>query len=223
MTDFTPNYPLYYQPLNNITPNDKLINEAAKTPEQYQPQIQLNQNYNSSGINATYKSPFFSTLCFIVIFIFLFATGFGSIMIVGAVKGEYKMMLAGLIVSFILYLSIFLAGSLINVNSIITIESSLGTVKIIRRKICCCFNRRYTININEIRLVIVQTDNRMTYKSGKNTINCFEIIFQLNNGREIKGCSGAIDENGEARKAFLTIRNALPSSIPFTGDLAYVD
>ena len=144
-------------------------------------------------------------------------------MIVGAVKGEYKMMLAGLIVSLILYLSIFLAGSLINVNSIITIESSLGTVKIIRRKICCCFNRRYTININEIRLVIVQTDNRMTYKSGKNTINCFEIIFQLNNGREIKGCSGAIDENGEARKAFLTIRNALPSSIPFTGDLAYVD
>ena len=223
MTDFTPNYPLYYQPLNNITPNDKLINEAAKTPEQYQPQIQLNQNYNSSGINATYKSPFFSTLCFIVIFIFLFATAFGSIMIVGAVKGEYKMMLAGLIVSLILYLSIFLAGSLINVNSIITIESSLGTVKIIRRKICCCFNRRYTININEIRLVIVQTDNRMTYKSGKNTINCFEIIFQLNNGREIKGCSGAIDENGEARKAFLTIRNALPSSIPFTGDLAYVD
>ena len=144
-------------------------------------------------------------------------------MIVGAVQREYKMMLAGLIVSFILYLSIFLVGSLINVNSIITIESSLGIVKIIRRKIFCCFNRRYTININEIRHIIVQTDSRMSYQSGKTTYKSFEIIFQLNNGREIKGCSGAIDKNGEARKAFLTIRNALPNSIPFTGDLANVD
>ena len=64
MTDFTPNYPQYYQPLNNITPYDKSINEAAKTPEQYQPQFQLNQNYNSSGINATYKSPFFQVSAF---------------------------------------------------------------------------------------------------------------------------------------------------------------
>lgn len=223
MTDFTPGYPQYYQSLNNITPYDKSINEDKNTPEQYLSQIQLNQNYNSSGINVTYKSPFFSGICFLVFCLFLFATGFGSIMIVGAVQSEYRMMLAGLIVSFILFLIIFLVGTLINVNSIITIESSLGTVKIIRRKICCCFNRRYTININEIRQVIVQTDSKMNYQSGNTKYNSFEIIFQLNNGREIKGCSGAIDENGEARKAFLTIRNALPNSIPFIGDLAYVD
>jgi len=223
MADFTPSYPQYYQPLNNITQNDKSINEATNIPQQYQPQIPLNQNYNSPGINATYKSPYFSTICFMIIFIFLFASGFGVVMIVGTIKGEYKMMLAGLIVSFILFLCIFLAGSLINVNSIITIESSLGTVKIIRRKICCCFNKRYNININEIRLVIVQTDNKMSYQSGKTTYKSFEIVFKLNNGKEIKACTGAINENGEARKAFLTIRNALPSSIPFTGDLAYVD
>ena len=223
MTDCTPGYDQYSQPLNYITPYDKSINETSNTPEQYKPTAQYNQNYNSSGINATYKSPFFSGICFAFVILFIMANVFGSIMIVGAIQADYKMMSAGLIISFILYLVIILVGTLIYVKSIITIECSLGTVKIIRRKICCCFNRKYTININEIKQVVVQIDSRMNYNSDNQTYNSFEVIFQLINGREIKGCSGVIDKDGEARKAFLTIRNSLPNSIPFTGNLAIVD
>ena len=81
-----------------------------------------------------------------------------------------------------------------------------------------CF-RRTKLQINDIQQVIVQIGDSTSYKINGIPYNAFEIIFKLNNGREVTGCSGVIDKDGESRKAYDIIRNTLSQNIKFGGNL----
>ena len=76
------------------------------------------------------------------------------------------------------------------------------------------------MKINDLQQVIAQTDNSCFHCS-KGGRKSFKVIFRLSNGIEVEGCSGIKNEGDEGRRAFLIIRNALPSRIIFDGNLAY--
>ena len=119
------------------------------------------------------------------------------------------------LIPFLFTLIAIILGSCTNVYSIINIESSSATVIIRRKKMCCCFNRKHIININSIREVIVQNDGHTSYEINGVHYNAFEVIFILNDGRKIVGCSGVINKEGELRNAYNILRDALPKNIPF--------
>ena len=197
----------YEKPLNNNTP---LNNE-----EQCPPPIQVKQDYNSSIRNATYESPFEYIICILVVMFFIIGTFITIIIIlIGIANNSIEFALFALIPFLFTFIAIIL-GSCINVYSIINIESSSGTVIIRRKRMCCCFNRKHVININSIKEVIVQTDGHTSYEINGVHYDAFEVIFILNDGREIVGCSGAINKDGELSQAYNILRNALPKNIPF--------
>ena len=86
---------------------------------------------------------------------------------------------------------------------------------------CFCFSKQEVVQIKDLQQVIVQTDITTRYKKYRGRYYSFKVIFRLSDGREVKGCSEIIDKNGEGRRAFRIIRNALPSRIVFGGNLAY--
>jgi hypothetical protein len=112
-------------------------------------------------------------------------------------------------------------GSCSSMNFIIEIDNSVGTIFIRSKKIFFCFNKSNVININEVRQVVVKIDPTTNYEINGVHYNAFEVIFQLVNGQDIKGCSGVIDKNGEGRRAASIIRSGIPRNIPFAGDLVY--
>ena len=73
----------------------------------------------------------------------------------------------------------------------------------------------------EIKQVIMQSE--ITTNSEGQIFNIFDIIFQLVDGTEAKGCSHINNIGGEGTKAFNIIRNALPQNIPFIGNLTTQD
>ena len=77
------------------------------------------------------------------------------------------------------------------------------------------------MQINDLLQVIVQTDDKTTYKINRILYYSFVVIYRLSNGREVEGCSGIIDKDCEGRRAFRIIRNVLPKRIFFGGNLAY--
>jgi len=112
-------------------------------------------------------------------------------------------------------------GSCISLYVIINISSTSGTIIINKKKMCFCFSKKEIVQINDLQQVTVQTDYSTHYEINGVHYDAFEIIFRLSDGREVKGCSGIIDKNGEGRRAFQIIRNALPSRIVFGGNLAF--
>ena len=112
-------------------------------------------------------------------------------------------------------------GSCISLYVIINISSTSGLIIINKKKMCFCFNKQECVQINDLQQVIVQTDTTTRYTECGERYYSFEVIFRLSDGREVKGCSGIIDKDGEGRRAFQIIRNALPQRIVFDGNLAY--
>ena len=223
MTDFPPpnnsNTSPYYQtndyntPLNNTYPQNN--------PDMYQPPIQVNQLYNSSGANAIYKSPLDFIVCVIVTMFFIIGTGAAVLLFYfGISSGDTGQTLAGLFPLLFTLISCIM-GSLVTVYSSINIQTYLGTIIINKRKMCCCFNKKEILQIDDVQQVIVQTDHSTSYEINGVSYSAFEIIFKLRDGREVKGLHGVIDKDGEGRKAFAIIRNALPQNIAFGGNLAY--
>ena len=208
----------YYQPLNNVsTPYDKPLDNPI--PDNYQdqcpPPIEVKQVNNNSIHNASYESPFEYITCILVVMFFTIGTFIGIIFIlIGIANNSIEFALFSLIPFFFPLVATIL-GSCSNIYSIINIESSSGTVIIKRRKICCCFNRKHVININSIKEVIARNDGHTSYEINGVHYNAFEIIFVINDGREIVGCSGAINKDGELGQAYDILRNALPNNIPF--------
>ena len=93
---------------------------------------------------------------------------------------------------------------------IINISSTIGTIEIKKNKFLFCYNTQEILKINDVKQVIVQSEN-----------SSFKIFFKLKDGREVEGCIYIDNKNGEGRKAFEIIRNNLPQNISFSGDLAY--
>jgi len=225
MTDFpppnNPNAAPYYQPITNDY-NTPLNNEYPQNnPNMYQPPIQVNQPYNSSGANAIYRSPLNCIICVIVTMFFIMGTGIAVLMVyLGISSGDTNLLFIALFPLLFTLISCIM-GSLMSVYFSINIQATFGTIIISKKKMCCCFSKKEILQINDVQQVIVQTDYSTTYQINGVPYSAFEIIFKLRDGREVKGLSGVIDKNGEGRKAFVIIRNALPQNIAFGGNLAY--
>ena len=99
------------------------------------------------------------------------------------------------------------------------INSFLGIIQIKTIKLYCCFNKTKTIPINEIQKVLIQKDNKVNYQVNDRQIDAIEVIFQLHNQSEIKGCSGLINSNNESYKIYNFLRNSLPQNILIEGNL----
>ena len=216
MTDFPPptNGP-YAQPLYGPTSSNY---PPQNPPTQYQPPIQVNQ---SSVSNAHYRTPCNCIVGFICVVFFIVGIAASAFMIsTGISSGDSQQILFGLL-PLIFTLVAFILGSCISLYFSIDIENSFGTISIKKTKLFFCFSKKEIIEVNNLQQVIVQTDYSTNYEINGVHYNAFEIIFKLNDGREVKGCSGVIDKNGEGRRAFVVMRNALPQNIAFGGNLAY--
>ena len=212
----TDNAAPYYQP--STTPEIP-YQQNAQTP--YQPPIEVYQPVNSYGSNVTYKTPCNCIIGFIVVIFFIVGIGVSLLMITtGILNGDTKSILFGLF-PLIFSLAATILGSCISLYVIINISATSGLIIINKKKMCFCFSKQEVVQINDLQQVIVQTDYTTHYEINGVHYDAFEIIFKLSDGREVKGCSGIIDKNGEGRRAFQIIRNALPPRIIFCGNLAF--
>ena len=192
-------------PLNNQTP--------------VQPPIQVNQPIY--GKNAFYKTPCNCiTGCIVVVF-FIVGVGASVLMIVNGISsGETEEIFFGLIPLLFAVIATII-GSCTSLYVTINISPTFGNIIINKKKMCFCFSKQEILLIDDVQQVIVQTDPHTTYTINGVHYNAFEVIFKLSGGREVVGCSGIIDKNGEGRRAFQMIRESLPPKIGYGGNLAY--
>ena len=216
MTDFlSQNDGSYQQPLNGPTPYQPSNYPPQNTAAGYSSSIPVNQ---TSITNAHYKTPFNFLVVFICAILFVIGI-FYSIFIIALSKGNIKEILFGFI-PLILPLAGVIVGSCMFLYYSINIDSSLRIITIRKVKLFFCFSTKKVIEINHIKQVIVQTDYSTNCFIKGEHYNAFDVIFKLVDGNEVIGCTKIINKNGEGRKAFNIIRNALPN-IGFGGDLTY--
>ena len=191
------------------------------TPAPYQPPIEVYQPVNNYGSDVTYKTPCNCIVGFIVTIFFIVGIGVSSFMTVtGILNSDLKGALFGLFPLIFAVVATFL-GSCISIYVIINISATSGIIIINKKKMCFCFSKQEVVQINDLQQVIVQTDYTTHYEINGVHYNAFEVIFRLSDGREVNGCSGIIDKDGEGRRAFQIIRNALPPRIVFGGNLSF--
>ena len=201
------------------------------TDQQYSsvPNYQIPMNtppeYSSVPVNSPlsrveYKTPCNCIVGTIVVIFFIVGFGLFTLLLVMAISGAS---IPFFVVGFPLIFGIvsIILGSCSSLNFIIEIDNSVGTIFIRSKKIFFCCNKSNIININEVRQVVVKIDPTTNYEINGVHYNAFEVIFQLVNGQDVKGCSGVIDKNGEGRRAASIIRSGIPRNIPFAGDLVY--
>jgi len=197
-------------------------------PISYQQQpIRVNQPVRShkkkkkKKSKATYKTPCNYSNGFMVTIFFIFGVGFFSFMIAIGISNVQSQAILMAFIPLIFVVVATILGSCISLYVIINISSTSGLIIINKKKMCFCFNKQECVQINDLQQVIVQTDTTTRYTECGERYYSFEVIFRLSDGREVKGCSGIIDKDGEGRRAFQIIRNALPQRIVFDGNLAY--
>ena len=186
------------------------------TPPEYSSSVPV----NSPLSRVTYKTPCNCVVGTIVVIFFIVGFGlFGVLLTLYISGGSIPIFAVGF--PLIFGLASVCLGSCVAMNHTIEIDNSVGTIITKSKKIFFCFNKTNIININEIRQVIVKIDPTTNYEINGVHYNAFEVIFQLVNGQEVKGCSGVIDKNGEGRRAASAIRSGIPRNIPLAGDLVY--
>ena len=171
--------------------------------------------------NVIYETPCDCVNGFFIIIFFIAGVGAFSIMIAEAISSGQSQKLLYAIFPLIFVIFAIILGSCRSLYFIINISSTSGIIIINKKKLCFCFSKQEVMKINELQQVIVQTDHNCFHRSNGRRNNSFEVIFRLSNGRKVEGCSGIMDKDGEGRRAFLIIRNALPSRIVFDGNFAY--
>jgi hypothetical protein len=220
------NIPLTSQYLNTQTssdrhPNDSNLNTSPQNiDDQNPPSIQVNQSNNHSGNNVIYKTPCKGIVCLLVSLLFILWVGmeilFTSFLIGASNAAD------GIYIPFIplifLIISIII-GSCCNLYYSFNIDINSGVIYIDIKKMCCCLNKKKIVLIKDIRTIIVQVDMKASYKVNGIIHKFFEIIFVLNDGKIVEGCSGVADINGEGKKAFSILRDNLPQNINFVEDL----
>ena len=197
-------------------------------PISYQQQpIRVNQPVRShkkkkkKKSKATYKTPCNYSNGFMVTIFFIFGVGFFSFMIAIGISNVQSQAILLAFIPLIFVVVATILGSCISLYVIINISATSGLIIINKKKMCFCFSKQEVVQINDLQQVIVQTDYTTHYEINGVHYDAFEVIFRLSDGREVKGCSGIIDKDGEGRRAFQIIRNALPQRIVFDGNLAY--
>ena len=216
MTDFlSQNDGSYQQPLNGPTPYQPSNYPPQNTAAGYSSSIPVNQTFIT---NAHYKTPCNCIVGFICVVFFIVGIA-ASIFIISSSRGKIQQIFIGFI-PLIFSLVAVILGSCISLYFSINIDSSFRIITISKVKLFFCFSKKEVIEINHIKQVIVQTDYSTNCFIKGEHYNAFDVIFKLVDGNEVIGCTKIINKNGEGRKAFNIIRNALPN-IGFGGDLTY--
>ena len=192
------------------------------------------QNYNLTPINSTqenpvpllvntptskveYKTPREWSL--IIGLLFFFISGLGASLFLIIVNFAFgRIPVLAMLGPLIFPIFAIIIGSFLPLYDSIEIDNSVGTIIIKKIKFSFCFNKSKTINISEVRQVIIKNDCLAINNEDLN-YNTFEIIFILENREEIKGCKRVDDKNGEGNKAVNIIRSGLPQNISFTVNL----
>ena len=166
-----------------------------------------------------YSSPF---NCFAFSMIFsLFSIGIG-LFIVFIILGIHNDLVFWL---FMLFLPIFLIvlsiifSCAISLRDKIVIDFEKGLIYTKTQKFLFCFGQKNTFSLIEIEQVIIQVNPNLHYTEDEIAYDCFDVIFRLLNGKEIKGASGVINKNNECRKAIDFMKKGIPHNIPINGDL----
>ena len=196
----------------------------ADPSNQYSSDLQSSINPDTIDVNfigrITYKIPYDNFLHIWTIAFFIFGFGGSGILFLIYFTLQNTELYACYFPLIFIIVSIFV-GSFMSPYRAIDIDNTSGTVTLTKAKVFSCFNKNEKIQINEIKQVVVKTDPKVTYKFMKGIYNSFEVIFILSNGKQVKGCSGELDKNGEGRNCFSIIRKALPSKVTFSGNLTY--
>ena len=172
------------------------------------------------GNNMIYKTPYEYILCIIVYSFLGLMTPVQTIFIVDYIrKGGNDMGFWNFFPS-IFIIAALIIGSLSTLYSNVEIDSNLGIVIVISRKIFCCCRKKRIIDIKDIQQAIVQTDPTKHFVVNRHEIGAYEVIFKLLNGTDFTCFKGVMDKNGEGKKFSKMLRGALPQNIPITGNLA---
>ena len=194
---------------DNLNPTEKESNNYSKS----------NILSNTSNGMYIYSSPF---NCFAFSMIFsLFSIGIG-LFIVFIILGIHNDLVFWL---FMLFLPIFLIvlsiifSCAISLRDKIVIDFEKGLIYTKTQKFLFCFGQKNTFSLIEIEQVIIQVNPNLHYTEDEIAYDCFDVIFRLLNGKEIKGASGVINKNNECRKAIDFMKKGIPHNIPINGDL----
>ena len=200
-----------FQTLNE-TPYYENLNSGSTDNQNYSSQHQaitpINQQNQNDVRDAIYKSPTdvgFYFFCCIFFFVGIFAS---SLMItIWLYEKEIVLILTSPIP-----LIFTVVGSVLGINynfSVnINISSTLATIKITHRNMFCCYNKEKIIHINEVQKIIYTVND-----------GTFSINFKLSDEREVNGWINVNDKNLEGRRAFEILRNSLPKTIIFEGNI----
>ena len=207
-------------PTQNDPKNIPLNSSPQNVDYQNPSSIETNQSNNHSEANIIYKTPFNALICFLVLMFFIMWIGMEilfTFFLIGSSDGLNGIYI--LFIPLILLIISIIIGSCCNLYYSFTIDKNSGVIYIDIKKMCCCFNKKKVVLIKNIIKFIVQTDVKASYKYNGVLHKFFEIIFVLNDGRIVKGCSGVVDINEEGKKAFNILRDNLPQSISYVQDL----
>ena len=182
--------------------------------------IDVNFNMGEPVGKVTYKTPCNCVIGVITVAFFIVGFGLGAFLFYLYFTSKNMEIYVCFFPLIFGVVSIIL-GSCMSIFNTIDIDNSSGIVTVAKKKIFFCCNKTEVIQIGEIVQVVVKTDPTTTYEINGVPYNAFEVIFILSNGREVKGCSGIIDKNGEGRRCFSTIRRGLPPKVTYSGNLAY--
>ena len=119
---------------------------------------------------------------------------------------------------FLIVLSSVFSCAITLYNSII-IDYELGLIITKTQKFFCCLSQTNSIGLIEIEQIIIQINQNIHYSNDGVYYNCFDVIFKLLNGNEIKGIDGLIDKKNESGKVIDFIKKNIPKTIPISGDL----
>ena len=87
-------------------------------------------------------------------------------------------------------------------------------------KICCCFSKKKIFEFENIKKILIEKDEDVTFKEDNDHDDYFKIEFLLQTNEVIDILTGVRDrDNNESRKAYFIMRNALPSNFLFGGDI----
>ena len=168
-----------------------------------------------------YNSPF-NCFSFSIIFslLFLGIILFAVFIILGIDSDIWLFML--FIPIFLIILSIIFSCVLSLYDTII-IDLELGLITTKNNKFLFCFGQKHSFGLIEVEQILIQINQNINYSKNYISYNCFDVIFKLLNGKEIKGIIGLIDKNNESQKIIGLLKKTIPSNIPINGDLVEND
>ena len=169
--------------------------------------------------NTTYKTRCNSLSCMFFFIGYIVGGGLIILMIFLYIKKKEKSLIFILIFLIVWTLGFTCGGGLLPFYISFNINSFLGIIQIKTIKLYCCFNKTKKIQINDIQKILIDKDNKVNYKINNRQVDAIEVIFKLQNEREIIGCSGIINSNDESNKIYHFLRNSLPQNILIEGNL----